>query len=92
MKIELPPHTKNGQTQWTDNQHAITIIGANGSGKSRFGDEIAHRRNGKPFFRLSALKALFIVPHKENVIGRSISDIYNELQEKSTTCCCTKSL
>ena len=83
MKIELPPH-KNGQTQWTDNLHAITVIGANGAGKSRFGDEIARRREGKHIFRLSALKALFIAPQKEKSIGRSISDIYNELQEKST--------
>ena len=83
MKIELPPH-KNGQTQWTDNLHAITVIGANGAGKSRFGDEIARRREGKHIFRLSALKALFIAPQKEKSIGCSISDIYNELQEKST--------
>lgn len=82
MKIELPPH-KNGQTQWTDNLHAITIIGANGSGKSRFGDEIARRREGKLIFRLSALKALFISPRQESTIGRTISDIFKELQDNS---------
>lgn len=84
MKIELPPRKQDRQTQWTDDLHAITIIGANGSGKSRFGDEIANRREGKLVFRLSALKALFIVPQKETNPGRKITDIYREVQEKST--------
>ena len=83
MKIELPPHKKTHNTQCTDDLHAITVIGANGSGKSRFGDEIA-RRQGNKVFRISALKALFITPDTEKHIGKNISDIYREQSEKSS--------
>lgn len=83
MKIELPPHKTTRKTQCTDDIHAITVIGANGSGKSRFGDEIA-RRKGNNVFRISALKALFITPETEKPLGTSISDIYREQAEKST--------
>ncbi len=83
MKIELPAHKKTGKFESTPNVRTFTIIGANGAGKSRFGDDIAHRQK-KNIFRLSALKALFVTPSREVSVGTTITSLYNELQEKTT--------
>lgn len=83
MKIELPKHKATQETQFTHDLRTLTIIGANGAGKSRFGDEIARIQN-KNIFRISALKALFVTPTKENPIGNTITKIFNELQSKTT--------
>lgn len=83
MKIELPQHKNKHQTQYTSDLHTLTIIGANGAGKSRFGDEIAQMQEGKVFC-ISALKALFITPENDKRTGNNITRIYNELQNKAT--------
>lgn len=83
MKIELPQHTKNRATQFTNDLRTLTIIGANGAGKSRFGDEIARRRADR-VFNISALKALFINPANDNTIGNNITRLYDELQTNTT--------
>ncbi len=81
MKIELPSHKKSRAPQYTDDVRSLTIIGANGSGKTRFGDEIA-RRQGDRVFRLSALKALFITPSTEVRVGHNITELYKALREQ----------
>lgn len=83
MKIELPQHKLRHATQYTPDLRTLTIIGANGSGKSRFGDEIA-RRQEKEVFNISALKALFVCSERDHTVGRTITQIYNELQCKTT--------
>ena len=83
MKIELPQHTEKRATQFTNDLRTLTIIGANGAGKSRCGDEIARRRADRVFC-ISALKALFINPTSNIAIGNNITRLYNELQAKTT--------
>ncbi|MBO7318152.1 MAG: DUF4435 domain-containing protein, partial [Bacteroidales bacterium] len=83
MKIELPQHTEKRATQFTNNLRTLTIIGANGAGKSRFGDNIA-RRYSDSVFCISPLKALFINPSNNEAIGNNITRLYNELQAKTT--------
>lgn len=83
MKIELPQHKNGCTTQFTNDLRTLTIIGANGAGKSRFGDDIACRRADRVFC-ISALKALFINPASDNVIGNNITRLYNELQSRTT--------
>lgn len=83
MKIELPQHKSSKQTQHANVLQTLTVIGANGAGKSRFGDDIARRCNGH-VFSISALKALFVNPDKEKVIGNTITDLYNQLQNRTT--------
>ncbi len=83
MKLELPQHKTHRETQWSPDLRTLTIIGANGAGKSRFGDDIA-RRQDKEVFNISALKALFISPEREHTIGSNITQLYNELQGKTT--------
>ena len=83
MKVELPQHTCDHSLQLTNDLRTLTIIGANGAGKSRFGDDIARRYSDK-VLQISALKALFIAPDNDNNIGNSITRLYNELQAKTT--------
>lgn len=81
MRIELPPHKTQRDAQFTSNLRSLIIIGANGAGKSRFGDDIAQHCANK-VFNVSALKALFINPEKEQPTGSCITGLYNELQSK----------
>lgn len=83
MKIELPIHKESKKTQWTTDQHTLTIIGANGAGKTRFGNDIA-TRNEKNIFKISTLKALYIDPDKSVEIGCNITQLFNDLQERTT--------
>ena len=83
MKIELPQHSNIRTKQFSNELRTLTIIGANGAGKSRFGDDIARRYSDKVFC-ISPLKALFIDPTSGNSIGNSITGLYNELQAKTT--------
>lgn len=83
MRIELPQHSNNRTKQFTNDLRTLTIIGANGAGKSRFGDNIAHRYSDR-VFGISSLKSLFINPSNDNSIGNNITRLYNELQAKSS--------
>ena len=83
MKIELPTHKTTRKAELTPDLRTFTIIGANGAGKSRFGDDIAHKQK-KNIFRLSALKALFVTPTNEVSVGTTITSLFNELQKKTT--------
>lgn len=83
MKIELPQHKNTRKSQQTVDLRTLTIIGANGAGKSRFGDETARLQKSNVFC-ISALKALFINPDSDKRIGNNITRLYNELQAKTT--------
>ncbi len=60
----------------------ITVVGANGAGKSRFGLEIARQCEGRAFW-LSAQKALSLAPRHEVSPG-SIEALYGEAMERSS--------
>lgn len=82
MKIELPIHKKTRTTQTTNNLRTLTIVGANGAGKSRFGIDIARRLNNN-IFGISALKAFFITPNDNSMPCNTITSLYNQLQAQS---------
>lgn len=79
----MPQHKNTRKNRQTADLRTLTIIGANGSGKSRFGDETARLQQSN-VFRISALKALFIAPENEKRIGSTITSLYNDLQNKTT--------
>lgn len=82
MKIELPLHKTTRTTQFSNNLRTLTVIGANGAGKSRFGIDLARRHSN--VFSISALKAFFINPNEDELPGNTITCLYNELQSKTT--------
>ncbi len=58
MKIQLPPRKINGEQENPDLEfHHLVVIGANGSGKTRFGSWI-EMNNPKGVHRISAQKSL----------------------------------
>lgn len=83
MKIELPQHKNTRKGRQTADLRTLTIIGANGAGKSRFGDETARLQQSN-IFCISALKALFIAPENETRVGKTITSLYNDLQNRTT--------
>lgn len=82
MKIELPKRIDAKDAQYVQDLHTLVVIGANGAGKSRFGDEISRKYQGK-VFRLSTLKAIFITPEDRQLGDNSITQIYNKYQSQS---------
>lgn len=76
MNITLPPRTgsKPLEIDTTGMRHMV-IIGANGSGKTRFANRLAADL-GSRVFRLSALNALY--RHSENLSESSIDTLYNQ--------------
>ncbi len=81
MELRLPkrkgaPHGERISAQ------TITVVGANGSGKSRFGLEIARQHKEQAFW-LSAQKALCLTPCHEVWPG-SIEALYREAMERSS--------
>ena len=82
MDIQLP-HKSNGQeADVLRNARQITIIGANGSGKTRFCNWVLQQYPDKAY-RISALRALFATSLKPKLKG-SIDDIYDKINEMST--------
>lgn len=59
MKIKLPPMINNKESIEDDFNH-IVVIGANGSGKTRFGSYIEENNKDKNSHRISAQKSLSI--------------------------------
>ena len=80
MEILLPKRNDNAQTEKLSSR-TVTVVGANGAGKSRFGVEIARRIQDHAFW-LSAQKALCIMPPHEVWPG-SIEAMYQEFMEYS---------
>lgn len=82
MDIQLP-HKSNGQeADVLRNARQITIIGANGSGKTRFCNWVLQQYPDRAY-RISALRALFATSLKPKLKG-SIDDIYDKINEMST--------
>lgn len=59
MPINLPKPTAGEPIILPDSLRCLTVIGANGSGKSRFTDAIAALHAPEEVFRLSALEAIY---------------------------------
>lgn len=84
MEIILPQKENNEERPRLVNPHNITIIGANGAGKSRFGQEIERQYPGQTF-RLSALntESSALQNRGDQEEDNSISAQYNRLKEGS---------
>lgn len=80
MKEIVLPRQINGQPPPTlQGRRQVTVVGANGSGKTRFINEIAHNL-GDGAFRVSALNALFDIGAREHV-PMSIESLYRSAVE-----------
>lgn len=80
MEITLPPKNDLQERIVLQNPHNIIIIGANGAGKSRFGEEI-EREYPEQTFRISALNSVCIVPdspESPNSIARQYKEIFGK--------------
>ena len=77
MKITLPPRQGAGPLEIdTSDLHHVVIIGANGSGKTRFANRLAADL-GRQAFRLSAIKALYN-KEGEDTAENSIDMLYRQ--------------
>lgn len=75
MEITLPKRIDGQPAQVLTGKQQITVVGANGAGKTRFINRMAQDL-GDTAFQVSALNALFTI--KDNAIkANSISAIYN---------------
>ena len=82
MKLILPPRMGGNTPQVdTSDTHQLIIIGANGSGKTRFANKMAADLGPKAF-RMSALKALY-GKEQEDTNESSIDSLYHEVVKKS---------
>ncbi len=80
MEITLPPKNDSSKRIVLQNPHNIVIIGANGAGKSRFGEKI-EQEYPEQAFRISALNSVCIVPgssESPNSIARQFKDTFGE--------------
>ena len=83
MVLQLPPRIDGAEPPALRESKQVTIIGANGSGKSRFCTALMNSCEGKAF-RISTLHALFPVDYPtEQVLPGSIDDMFNRLNEAS---------
>lgn len=76
MKLLLPPKADGKRIELPEDARQVTIIGANGSGKTRFTEYLQQMPEMK-VFRLSALEALTDVNYRIREQG-SIDEIFNE--------------
>ena len=76
----LLPNKINAKGEILREVRQVTIIGANGAGKTRFVNKLVEQC-GDQAFRISALRALFPVEHKEQVYKGSISERFNKLNQ-----------
>ena len=81
MDIILPDRIDGAPAQVLENVRQVTLIGANGSGKSRFAQWLVNKYSDRAY-RVSALKALF--PTIEcNTLDGSIDMQYEEVASSS---------
>lgn len=78
MDITLPLRTDGATPETLHDARQITIIGANGSGKSRFCDALVHSL-GKSAYRISALRALFPARRTRDVLPGSIDEMFEHV-------------
>ncbi len=76
MEILLPPQHDGKRVKMPASARQLTIIGANGSGKTRFTDNLVDTLSGKAF-RISALSALYGKRQPDALPG-SIDSLYAE--------------
>ena len=76
MDIRLPDRTDKVPARTLENVRQVTLIGANGSGKTRFAHWLVNEYKEKAY-RISALKALFPATDKNELDG-SIDKLYEE--------------
>lgn len=79
MKITLPP--RSGAQPLTINERCITVIGANGAGKTRFARQIAQAAGDKAF-NMSAIKAIY-GRDDEDTSASSVDSLYHAAVAKS---------
>ena len=82
MDLLLPKRIDGKQSTILRDTRQITIIGANGSGKSRFCNQIIKECADKAY-RISALKALFPIQSTEKPLPGSIDAMFNHINETS---------
>ncbi len=76
MDIQLPKRIDGAQPVVLHKVKQITVIGANGAGKTRFSKKLLEE-SGDKAFKLSALRAIFPESSKNELPG-SIDSIYDE--------------
>lgn len=81
MDIKLPPKTDKSPADVLQGARQITIIGANGSGKSRFCNWLM-QECGDRAYRISALRAIFPAAEKSKLKG-SIDDLFDRINAAS---------
>ena len=77
MKIKLPRKINGTVADLPESERTITVIGANGSGKTRFGSEI-ERSCGDAAYRISAMKALCVYRRPDSPDANRIEMMYRE--------------
>ena len=82
MDLLLPKRIDGKQASILRDTRQITIIGANGSGKSRFCNQLISECGDKAY-RISALKALFPIQNNEQPLPGSIDAMFNRMNEAS---------
>lgn len=75
MNITLPKRTDNQPPIVLSGKQQITVVGANGSGKTRFMNQMMLELGGKAFF-ISALKALFPIKDRAELSCGTITSCY----------------
>lgn len=83
MEIKLPPKTDGTRETISDGTRQITIIGANGAGKSRFTEALVNEMTGKAY-RISALHALYGKEAPGAPLPGSIDSLYLAAVERAT--------
>ena len=81
MNILLPPKKDKSRQEIAAENRQITIIGANGAGKSRFTERLVNDLQGRAF-RMSIISALYESRDFDTLPG-SIDMLYKEATERS---------
>lgn len=83
MKLTLPPQLDSTREVIDDDSRRIIIIGANGSGKTRFTERLVEETGmSMPVFRISALNALYRADSTDTLDG-SVDVLYEAATERS---------
>lgn len=82
MNIQLPNKTNGQPAEVLTKKGQVTIIGANGSGKSRFCRRLMEQCHGKAY-RMSVLRALYSNVAIDDVLPGSISEMFDTLNKSN---------
>ena len=82
MDITLPKRIDQKQPATLRDSRQITIIGANGSGKSRFCSQLVTECGDKAY-RISALRALFPIKDDGPTLHGSINEMFDHINDNS---------